>query len=75
MIFMSFESTIVFLLTLLHSERPKLYTISECNWVHVKEKNTLKCMPCRPVFFFQMNSLTKMDKKFKIGGGGGNLGR
>ena len=27
MIFMSFESTIVFLLTLLHSKRPKLYTI------------------------------------------------
>ena len=27
MIFMSFESTIVFLLTLLNSERPKLYTI------------------------------------------------
>ena len=27
MIFMSFESTIVFLLTLMHSKRPKLYTI------------------------------------------------
>ena len=37
------------------------FGLSECNWVHVKEKNPLKCMPCL-LFSFQMNSLTKVEK-------------
>ena len=44
---MSFESRIVFLLTLLHPERTKLYTIlaflSANGFI---KKNPFKCMPC-----------------------------
>ena len=54
MIFVSFESTIIFLWTLLHSERPKLYTIlaflSAIGFMS-KKKNPLKCMPCLPFSF------------------------
>ena len=39
------------------------FGVSECSWVHVKEKNPLKCMPCFPFSKFQMNSLTKMGEK------------
>ena len=43
MIYMSFESTSVFLLTLLHSDRPKLYTLLaflSAKGLMVKEKIT-----------------------------------
>ena len=64
MIFMSFESTIVFLLTLLHSERPKLYTIlaflSAVGFM--SKQKSVKCMSAFH-FLFQVKSLTKMEKK------------
>ena len=54
MICMSFESTTVFLLTLLHSEGPT---------------NPLKCTPYLPFYFSDEQFDLNGEKKFKVGGG------
>ena len=28
-----------------------IFVLSECNWVHIKGKNPIKCMPCLPFSF------------------------
>ena len=75
MIFMSFERATAFLLTLLHSERPKLYTIlAFLSAVGLMSKEKIFSNACQvhSVFFFQMNSLTKMEKKvWRVWGWGG----
>ena len=62
---MSFESTIVFILTLLHPERSKLYTVlaflSAIGFISKKKLLLKTCTVFH--FLFQMNSLTKTEKK------------
>ena len=69
---MSFESTLVFLLTLLHSERQKLYTIlaflSAVGFMSQKKSFKMH-------FLFHINSLTKMEKKIRVGGKKIRIGR
>ena len=66
MVFMSFESTIVFLLTLLHSERPKLYTmLAFLSATGLKEKDPLKCMPCFPLSFSDEKFVQNGEKKLR----------
>ena len=44
------------------------FGLSECNWVHLKEKKSFRMHALPSIFFFQMNSLTKMEKKtFRVG--------
>ena len=70
MIYMSFESTIDFLLTLLHSERPKLNTIlafQRAVGFMSKKKNPLKCMPCLPFSFSNEQFDQNGEKKIRVG--------
>ena len=53
-IFMPFESTICFSFNPIALRKAKIvcnFGLSECNWVHDKEKNPLKCMSCLPFSF------------------------
>ena len=75
MIFMSFES---FSFNLIARRKAKIlnnFGLSACNWVHVNQKNPLKCLLAFH-FLLQMKSLTKMEKKkFRIGGKKIRVGR
>ena len=72
MVFMSFESTTVLLSTLLHSERPKLYTIltflSAIGFMSKKKILYNACLAFH--LLFQMNSLTKKEIENQGGWGG-----
>ena len=65
MIFMSFDSTIVFIFNPIALRKAKIvynFGLSEYNWVHLKEKNPLKCMTCLP-FAFSDEQFDQMEKK------------
>ena len=44
------------------------FGFSECNWVHVIQKNPLKCMPCLPFSFSDEQFDQNGEKNFRVGG-------
>ena len=69
MIFMFLESTIVFSFNPFALRKAKIvnnFGLSECNWVHVEEKNPLICMPCFPFSSSDEQFDLNGEKKFKV---------
>ena len=76
---MFFESTILLSFNPIALRKAKIvhnFGLLECIWVHAKEKNPLKCMPCLPFFFFISDEQFDQngEKKFRVGWGGGGGG-
>ena len=68
---MSFESTIVFLLTLLHSERPNLYTVfAFLSAIGFMSKKKSFKMYALPSFFSDEKFDQNGETKFRVWGGG-----